>query len=96
MSGKSEDDNKCKDYRLFFIKKPLFSLAFISKVRPLYPQQVVTFDCTTNPATVDEKRHKFMPKCIGSEEKITQKPSRRNPSMLSALTHGVLKTNKMR
>jgi hypothetical protein len=30
----------------------------------------VTFDCTSNPAIVDKARHKFLPKCIGSEEKM--------------------------
>ena len=32
--------------------------------------KVVTFDCTSNPATVDKARHNFMPKCIGSDEKM--------------------------
>jgi hypothetical protein len=30
----------------------------------------VTFDCTSHPATVDKARHKFLSKCIGSEEKM--------------------------
>ena len=30
----------------------------------------MTFDCTSNPATVDKARHNFMPKCIGSDEKM--------------------------
>ena len=60
---------QCKDLRVLY-KPPFFHLPFVSNFWSLYLRQVVTFDCTTNPATVHEKRHKFMPKCIGSEKKM--------------------------